>query len=248
MLTSPKIGFEQKIVIVALLCLAFGIAAFDGQSSQQVAVLPTSEHQHQQAAGSASENENKPDKVDWDNWTRDPITVFTGLLTLFNGLLFASTIGLWLQARRSARIAEMALTGLERPRVMLLDLSFGIVNDAKRAQIGLINLGRDPGHVIQIDGKFFTNELPESPNFTEAQTERPDTWLLPASAYDQPRQGRVGYLFIGDKGARFFAVNILYEWDFGRYEYAFAYSAGIAPAEIPKSVGGSAWNYENKRT
>jgi hypothetical protein len=81
--------------------------------------LPSNEQPRQQSSGAATTGENQTQNIDWNNWTRDPVAVFTGVLTSFNGLLFLSTVGLWLANRRSAKIAERALTELERAFVFI---------------------------------------------------------------------------------------------------------------------------------
>lgn len=149
--------------------------------------------------------------------------------------------------RRSVEISEAALIGLERPRLIISDVNFGIINDKRRAQIGLINFGRDPAHVTQIVAKFFAENLPVIPDFTAAEIRNLDTWILPATV-EQPRQGRVGYVFEGVRETHFFAIKILYEWDFGKYERALACTTGVAPGVVPENAGEAAYNYERKRT
>jgi hypothetical protein len=114
--------------IGALLCFAAGAAWLVGTSSQRP-VLPSRDGTQQQNAKHATNTENQPNKLDWKNWTNDPIAVFTGLLTLFNGLLFVSTVALWKVTRKSAdaaeasaRIAKDALIATERAFVFLDEL------------------------------------------------------------------------------------------------------------------------------
>ena len=147
------------------------------QVSSPPPVLTPSEQQHQQSASVAANNKDHTETLDWNNWTHDPIAVFTGLLTLFNGLLFASTIGLWLATRKSAGISERALVDLERPYIFLhriqtdIGLLFnpGTLFPAVPAfHFTVINYGRTPGNIeraiIQFD---ILDALPTEPNIEE---------------------------------------------------------------------------------
>ena len=83
--------------------------AWQSRISSQSPILQSGEQQHQQSTSAHTDTKNQSDKLDWNNWTHDPIAVFTGLLTVFNGLLFAS---------------PLAFGGLpERPLISLIALS-----------------------------------------------------------------------------------------------------------------------------
>jgi hypothetical protein len=108
----------QRVVIALFACLVIWLAA-QSRMSWQHPILSSSEQPHQQSATSATGGENQAQNLNWNNWTRDPVAVFTGLLTLFNGLLFVSTIGLWLATRKTASISERALIDLERAYIFV---------------------------------------------------------------------------------------------------------------------------------
>jgi hypothetical protein len=216
----------------------FGITIFVLGFSVALSLYPPEKNQTAQGAQQSS------------NWTRgdERIADYTLVLDWLNFFLVVSTIGLWFQTRRSARIAEQALIGVERPRILSFTPDFGLRNDKMTAQIGLLNFGRDPGLLVKITVKFFTDdELPAIPDFSGGETHEPDMWLLPVSNYDQPMQARAGFVFEGDKTAKLFAIRVSYEWDFGKHEHAFATTIVIrAPGstEFSKSVGGKAYNYD----
>lgn len=179
--------------------------------------------------------------------TSDSLKVTDKLVAVFTGWLVVVGAVQGFYLFQTSRVAERALTGLERPRIMISDWNFGIVGGNKRAQIGFLNVGRDPGCIVTITGKFFPDKLPTIPDFTGAEIKVWGTWVLPASSYDQPRQGRVAVLFDGPEESQFFVGRVFYRWDFGEYDYAFACTAAVAPTAIPESVGGNAYNYEKKR-
>jgi hypothetical protein len=166
------------------------------------------------------------------------------LLVFLNFFLVGSTLLLWRANNRSAKIAERALTGLERPRILSYTPSFAITEEEIKTQVFVINLGRDPGRIKKISVNFIDGDLPGVPDFSSAtKTEEPDMWMLPASIYSQPRNGGIGFPFTHNKRAKFMAVKIMYEWDFGKHEHAFACT--IVPyGTPPETVGGTAYNYD----
>jgi hypothetical protein len=148
-----NIGPAQRGVIAALLSLALWLA---WQSpSSQVPALPFSEHHHQSDASAATKNKNPNQGLDWNNWTSDPIAVFTAVLTFCNALLFVSNMGLWLQAKRSARIAERALTELEAPFLSIKINAPGLEIKGRNVTFGtlrwcVVNYGRAPATILEI--------------------------------------------------------------------------------------------------
>jgi hypothetical protein len=182
-----------------------------------------------------------------DAWHDDIAAASTAVIALFTIVLVLVSNRQAHLTRKSVEISEIALLGLERPRLVIIDVNFGFTDDKRRAQIGVINFGRDPGRITQIFAKFFEDSLPVIPDFTAAESRDLDSWVLPSTTYDQPRQGRVGFLFEGPRKSRFFAIRILYEWDFGKYERACACTTAIAPAAVPETTGGSSYNYDQKR-
>ena len=78
------------------------------------------------------------------------------MLVLFNGLLFGSTVLLWVANNRSAKIAERALTELEAPFLVIKFKQPGIHWGPAR-QIGfselkfvITNYGRTPAHILEL--------------------------------------------------------------------------------------------------
>jgi hypothetical protein len=179
------LGRWQTVVIALFACLVVGFGWVDRRSSQ-LPLLPRSEQQHQQSV-SAARNENPGSRLDWNNWTHDPIAVFTALLTLFNGLLFVSTIGLWLATRKSAGISERALTDLERPYIFFGRIESDIHDffrpnlswDPERTwpefTLFVVNYGRTPGNIdaaaIFLD---FLENIPPEIAFESLTSEHPD--------------------------------------------------------------------------
>lgn len=142
--------FQRVATIIALvICFATAVA---GEIWQSSTVIPSTEQSQQQQSGTAAANKNPDQILDWNNWTHDPIAVFTGLLTLFNGLLFASTLALWLANRQSAKIAERALTELERAFVSLE----GFIVELTTAADAAIPRGMIPEHYRDDPGLCLT--------------------------------------------------------------------------------------------
>jgi hypothetical protein len=183
-----------------------------------------------------------------DVWHDDIAAASTAVIALFTIVLVLVSNRQARLTRKSVEISEIALIGVERPRIVIMDVNFGFTDDRRRAQIGLINFGRDPGRITQTVAKFFEDELPVVPDFTDAEVTDADAWLSPAATFDQPRQGRAGFFFDGPRKSRFFALKVLYEWDFGKYERGIACTTAIAPAAVPETAGGTVYNYDQKRT
>jgi hypothetical protein len=149
----------QRAVIALFACLVIWLA-WQSRMSWQHPILPSGEYPHQQSATSATGGENQAQNLNWNNWTRDPVAVFTGLLTLFNGLLFVSTIGLWLATRKSAGISERALVDLERPILQIVEPFQSIAHplsdepDAISTSYKIANFGRTPATLHEISIQF----------------------------------------------------------------------------------------------
>jgi hypothetical protein len=172
MLKSPDVRPAQRGVIAVLLLLVLW-CGWQSKMSSQPTILPLSDRPHQQTAATTTASENPADKVDWHNWLRDPITVFTSLLTIFNGLLFASTIGLWVASRKTAQISERALVDLERPYIFFHKIQTDIgafttlmpqPSTVPYFDFSVINYGRTPGSIELAIVKFdLLDKIPEEP-------------------------------------------------------------------------------------
>jgi hypothetical protein len=99
--------------------------------------------------------EKSPDKItDW-------------LLVVFNGLLFCSTIFLWSANNRSAKIAERALTDIERPYIYIFNPS-GLKIDLDQEdpfhyfKYSIANYGKTPA---RIEGAFVGVSAGVAPRF-----------------------------------------------------------------------------------
>ena len=179
--TNPKLGQPQKGLIAALLCLAFGIAIFDTQSSRQPS--PTAKD------ASAPERNNKQNngrqkESEWmaaDNW----LAMFTLGLVIVGGIqvrLF------WVQLRligeslidakkaadaaegaahaaiRQAKVAEDTLSKLERPWIfvdLVQDLRGSPDDEFQEpyALFDIVNHGRGPAIIEEFHGEINSNDL-----------------------------------------------------------------------------------------
>jgi hypothetical protein len=106
----------------------------------------------------ANQEHNKSDhpKTFWEGFTNDPVARATLLLTGVTAILAVSTIGLWITTSRSVKIAERALTELERAYV------FPSITDihgpeAVSFRIRLRSLGRTPAIIKEVAVKFNGN-------------------------------------------------------------------------------------------
>jgi hypothetical protein len=179
-------GQNQKVAIALFACLVLW-CGWQSRASWQHPILPPSEYPHQQSAAPTAGDENKTQNLNWNNWTSDPVAVFTGLLTLFNGLLFVSTIGLWLANRKTARIAERALIDLERPWTLITNASVhGIFSDPPFIEIEKGNFGRAAGTIagIQAGIKIYSFEIdPASIKMTEHPLDEVGNAMIPGNLY-----------------------------------------------------------------
>lgn len=103
MLIKLKANFPEIVLGAMLTVAVFAMGmAFESSRYQPRNQDPAAQANNSGGVITTKEPENK--LTDW-------------LLVLFNGLLFGSTVLLWQANNRSAKIAERALTELERPRV-----------------------------------------------------------------------------------------------------------------------------------
>lgn len=147
-------SLAQRRVIALLLLLAAWLSYFSATSLDSP-VLPSVKTAHQQQSSPAIRGENPADKLNWNNWTGDPITVFTAALTAFNGLLFVSTLGLWLATRKSTAISQRALTELEAPFLNVQISKPGLNLKGRTVAFGqlkwrVVNYGRTPATILEI--------------------------------------------------------------------------------------------------
>jgi hypothetical protein len=86
------------------------------------------------------------------------------LLVVFNGLLFGSTVLLWIANNRSAKVAERALTELEAPFIYIKIKSEDLIYRNGRAD-GKIrflfgNYGHTPAHIVEFFDRIVPIRLP----------------------------------------------------------------------------------------
>jgi hypothetical protein len=148
-------------------------------------------------------------------------------------------------ARDAADIAKDALTKLERPRILSDTPKFSVANDGSMsANFPILNFGRDPGRIREQWGKFVIGKLPDIPDFNGGKCERPNAWLLPATTFGSAREAANNLTYKFDTRADFFMFKIVYEWDFGTHEHAFACTTTEFTKGLPEAVGGAAYNYD----
>ena len=176
---------QAQRAVIALFVLLVMWCAWQSRLSSQHPILPSGERQHQQGATATTTSENPTQNINWNNWTHDPIAVFTGLLTLFNGLLLASTVGLWLATRKSASISERALIDLERPYIVFHEIKTDIglflspntvipSNFHPSFHFTVINYGRTPGNIVRAMIQFdILNGIPEEPKIEDVSLQNP---------------------------------------------------------------------------
>jgi hypothetical protein len=207
---SAPMKQNQRVAIALFACLVAWLM-WQSRLSWQHPILPPTEQPHQQTATPATSGENTAQNPNWNNWTHDPIAVFTGLLTLFNGLLFVSTIGLWLATRKSAGISERALTELERPFVFFRKIDtdlpnfYGLIFDPLRFTpeffLSIVNYGRTPsnfdvGAIFYEVGRTIPDEFvaPEVITIASPHSELAEIIIGPDNEYRFPSQ-RIRHIF-----------------------------------------------------
>lgn len=99
-------------------------------------------------------------KTLWERTTSDPVAFFTFVLSISTIALFATTVALWRVTRKSADVAERALTDLERPYIYLHEIKTDIgvffnpntvirEDQGPYFQFSVINYGRTPGNMAR---------------------------------------------------------------------------------------------------
>jgi hypothetical protein len=133
----------------------------------------TEHYEQSNTEHSSANSESKNSKSLWERITDDAVAFTTLCLVGVTAILAASTIGLWIvtasagkrqsrDMKRSIRVAERALTELERPFVYVdvTEPGFQLVSSRHQAgyelergtfQISVINFGRTPANLIRIE-------------------------------------------------------------------------------------------------
>ena len=173
-------GRAQRAVIALFACLVFWLA-WQSRLSTHIPTPPTSE-QHKQVAAPETSSKNPAEKLDWNNWTRDPIAVFTAALTGFNLLLVISTMALWLANLGAAKTARIAAEHI--PRVERAYISGGgrIEANGTRFRFDMNNYGKTAGNIIEIRWAFCSADaVPSLPTYGKPHFYydwiKPDAWI-----------------------------------------------------------------------
>jgi hypothetical protein len=180
---NPKLGQAQKGLIAALLCMALVIGVFDGLSSQHPTAQPNSAAKTDNPANQQKEK---------DGWP-DPLVIVTFLLVIVG----AAQLGLFYRqltlireslvdakkaadaaegaasaAGKQAKIAEAALTQLERPYVFVFDVKefgFDVESSEFFVEYSVANYGKMPAIIegAYIGFEFSDRVAPPSPPLME---------------------------------------------------------------------------------
>jgi hypothetical protein len=143
----------------------FGLPLLAAYQAAQFAVPPEYAKPHESGDGATDHKNNKsePSKTVWERIAvlpertiDDPVAFFTAWLVAFTGVLAVSTVFLWSATKRTALIAERAMTELEAPFISIKIIEPGIQwNQAARAVTGgmlrftYINYGRTPATIFE---------------------------------------------------------------------------------------------------
>jgi hypothetical protein len=143
----------------------FVLPLVSAYQAAQFARPPEYAEPHKQGgkASDTSDNEDKPHKsfrewfaAIWERTTEDPTALFTACVAAFTLVLAISTGLLWNATKRTAVIAERAMTELEAPFISIKIIENGIQwSEAARAitggtlQFAYVNYGRTPATVFE---------------------------------------------------------------------------------------------------
>jgi len=254
MLIKARFRFPEVVLgfLLAIAIFAMGVTF-------QSAPHQPSDHSADQRSAKVQDTHNpEPFTLDW--LTADGTVFFTAVLAFIAGIqaglfiwqltLIRKTLGpaekAAAAAQSAADVAKDGLTKLERPRILSQTPKFSVGNDGSMAaQFPILNFGRDPGRIKEEWSKFVTGELPLIPDFSGGKCDRPDAWILPATTFDSARQAAKNLTYRCNTRADFFMFKIVYEWDFGTHEHAFACTTAEWNSGVPpKAVGGNAYNYD----
>jgi hypothetical protein len=107
--------------------------------------------------------------------TDDRLATYTLALDWLNAFLVASTIGLWIATRQSAKIAERALTELERPWLFLEGATISrrelpgqeIISNNWYIKLRWKNVGRSPAVIERCEFKLVDKDIiPAQPDYS----------------------------------------------------------------------------------
>jgi hypothetical protein len=152
--------YAHKRVIALLACLAV-LLAWQGRLSWEHA------HRYESHNDRSHKANNKGVQVSSADETDDRLARYTFLVAIFTAVLSGSTLLLWWQTRKSAKIAERALTELERPYLFILDYNWLLAEKAKADDLkcGLVysvmNGGKLPAFIRSVKvGRGFGETIP----------------------------------------------------------------------------------------
>jgi len=112
----------------------------------------------------------------------DRIADYTLVQTWLSFLLVVSTIGLWVQTKKSSRIAEQALVRLERPYIFNIDCTFIRAPVEILTDVAALNCGNVAGTVTEVNAQFFSNDdLPAIPPYSDGITRQLDMTAIPVA-------------------------------------------------------------------
>ena len=168
------LSYAHKRVIALLVCLVIGIA-WQSRVSW--------EHSHQYESHDARPNE--ADKKTTQVTADERIANYTRWVAILTGILSASTLLLWWVTRKSANVAENALTVLERPYLVFHEIKtdIGLFLSPNTVILSthypsfhftVINYGRTPANIeramIQFD---VLDRIPEEPKIEDISLKNP---------------------------------------------------------------------------
>jgi hypothetical protein len=88
----------------------------------------------------------------WDWTTHDPVAFYTSILSVFTGMLFVSTVGLWLSTRRGIRIQMDDTRILQRAYLSVNPLGIARFTSGQAlfsCDVGFQNVGKLPARNVQ---------------------------------------------------------------------------------------------------
>jgi hypothetical protein len=200
----------------------FVLPLVSAYQAAQFARPPEYAEPHKQGgkAGDTSPNEDKPHKslresfaAIWERTTEDPTALFTACVAAFTLVLAISTGLLWRATKRTAVIAERAMTELEAPFVSIKIIETGIrwhQNDRSftaggMLQFSYINYGRTPATILEaFEDVRFVNPGEGLPPPINARNVRgpPVPWgvIAPPNGESQPFPFNAFLSILGEAG------------------------------------------------
>lgn len=219
----------------------FGIVIFCLGFSVALSLYPPEKNQ------TAQNTEQRGNATGGDERIAD----YTLVQTWLNFFLVISTVGLWVQTRKSGQISERALVSLERPYIFPVNPIFIRTPTELYTDFAVANCGRAPGDIKITSIQFFPDEtLPVTPPYALGQMrEDLDITCIPIAMASPPEinpKVSLGKFVAPNLQSKYFLGYFVYDGFVGKgHKTWFCYRIPDTGSGVSKPDGGAKYQGYN---